>query len=165
MDDCGSGTLVAKVVCILTYGGCALDICINYALLLLDVAFCKLWLTVSHQPTYCSAFDFVHCGDVLPSGIMFVSWVFWCVHCVVRCHGLVYPEVQMPIGKCFIANPTFSRESGCGIEGGNHPFVAECISAYLLCNYLRDDYKCGSWLRAVAGNGIVTVGIMLWMLL
>ena len=49
MDECGSGNLLAKIECILTYGGSGLDIAINYALLILDVTFCASWLNLLHQ--------------------------------------------------------------------------------------------------------------------
>lgn len=51
MDDCGAANLLAKCGCILTYGGSELDICINYTLLILDVAFCTWWLNISHRST------------------------------------------------------------------------------------------------------------------
>eukprot|EP00435_Cladocopium_sp_Y103_P065664 s131_g27.t1 len=49
MDECGSGNLLAKIECILTYGGSGLDIAINYALLVFDVTFCAWWLNIAHQ--------------------------------------------------------------------------------------------------------------------
>ena len=49
MDDCGSGDVVQKIECIVTYGGSISDICINYTLLVLDITFCAWWLTMRHQ--------------------------------------------------------------------------------------------------------------------
>lgn len=49
MDECGSGNLLAKIECILTYGGSGLDVAINYALLVLDVTFSAWWLNIAKQ--------------------------------------------------------------------------------------------------------------------
>ena len=112
MDDCQPADLLTQTECILTYAGYWPDVCINYTLICVDVAFCAWWLSVSHQKTLgplisfiaTTVYQLVLCLLLGCSGVSIIwcAVVGWYIH-KSRCQaGSQVPQNQAMIFKAEI---------------------------------------------------------------